>query len=58
LAHTWFANLVAFRRCDNIWLNETFAEYMGHQTLTGGEADDGSGGQLWQHTSVPASARW
>ncbi|GHH74054.1 aminopeptidase [Streptomyces sulfonofaciens] len=33
MAHMWFGNLVTLRWWDDIWLNESFAEYMGYQTL-------------------------
>ncbi len=43
MAHMWFGDLVTLRWWDDIWLNESFAEYMGYQTLT--EANlGGSGG--------------
>ena len=34
MAHMWFGDLVTLRWWDDIWLNESFAEYMGFQTLT------------------------
>ncbi|MER5432764.1 aminopeptidase N [Streptomyces sp. NPDC002588] len=34
MAHMWFGDLVTLRWWDDIWLNESFAEYMGYQTLT------------------------
>ncbi len=36
MAHMWFGDLVTLRWWDDIWLNESFAEYMGYQVL--GEA--------------------
>ncbi|MFI6346865.1 aminopeptidase N [Streptomyces sp. NPDC050560] len=33
MAHMWFGNLVTLRWWDDMWLNESFAEYMGYQTL-------------------------
>ncbi|MDN3020937.1 aminopeptidase N [Streptomyces sp. S.PB5] len=34
MAHMWFGDLVTLRWWDDIWLNESFAEYMGYHTLT------------------------
>ncbi|MFC3238105.1 aminopeptidase N, partial [Streptomyces nitrosporeus] len=34
MAHMWFGDLVTLTWWDDIWLNESFAEYMGYQTLT------------------------
>ncbi|MEV0279603.1 aminopeptidase N [Streptomyces sp. NPDC050610] len=34
MAHMWFGNLVTLQWWDDIWLNESFAEYMGYQTIT------------------------
>ncbi|MFC5723065.1 aminopeptidase N [Streptomyces gamaensis] len=36
MAHMWFGDLVTLTWWDDIWLNESFAEYMGYQVL--GEA--------------------
>ncbi len=33
MAHMWFGDLVTLRWWDDIWLNESFAEYVGYQTL-------------------------
>ncbi|MDT3399106.1 aminopeptidase N [Streptomyces sp. B1866] len=34
MAHMWFGDLVTMRWWDDIWLNESFAEYMGYQITT------------------------
>ncbi|WP_077062056.1 aminopeptidase N [Streptomyces sp. MP131-18] len=34
MAHMWFGNLVTLRWWDDIWLNESFADYLGYQVLT------------------------
>ncbi|UQA96058.1 aminopeptidase N [Streptomyces halobius] len=43
MAHMWFGDLVTLQWWDDIWLNESFAEYMGYQALTqaalGGSGD-------------------
>jgi len=33
MAHMWFGDLVTMRWWDDLWLNESFAEYMGHQVI-------------------------
>jgi aminopeptidase N len=33
MAHMWFGNLVTLRWWDDLWLNESFAEYAGHRCL-------------------------
>jgi len=38
MAHMWFGDLVTMRWWDDLWLNESFAEYMSYRTLT--EATD------------------
>jgi aminopeptidase N len=32
MAHQWFGDLVTMRWWDDLWLNESFAEYMGYRT--------------------------
>ncbi|MGP4114052.1 aminopeptidase N [Streptomyces sp. 4N509B] len=34
MAHMWFGDLVTLRWWDDVWLNESFAEFMGYQVLT------------------------
>ncbi|WP_062211325.1 aminopeptidase N [Streptomyces sp. NBRC 109706] len=33
MAHMWFGDLVTLRWWDDLWLNESFAEYLGYQVL-------------------------
>ena len=33
MAHMWFGDMVTMRRWDDLWLSESFAEYMGFQVL-------------------------
>ncbi|MEV0846773.1 aminopeptidase N [Streptomyces sp. NPDC049954] len=43
MAHMWFGDLVTLSWWDDIWLNESFAEYMGYQTLTETTREDAPG---------------
>src|SRR5690606_12817294 len=33
MAHMWFGDLVTMRWWDDLWLNESFAEYLAHRAL-------------------------
>jgi aminopeptidase N len=33
MAHMWFGDLVTMRWWDDLWLNESFAEYLGHRVV-------------------------
>jgi aminopeptidase N len=53
MAHMWFGDLVTLRWWDDIWLNESFAEYMGYQVIaeatrfTGTWTDFGVSRKAW-----------
>ena len=38
MAHMWFGDLVTMRWWDNLWLNESFAEYLAHRCCTAATA--------------------
>jgi aminopeptidase N len=52
MAHMWFGDLVTLRWWDDIWLNESFAEYMGYQVI--GEATRFTG--TWNDFAVVRKA--
>ncbi|MDN5745848.1 MAG: M1 family aminopeptidase, partial [Nocardioidaceae bacterium] len=47
MAHQWFGNLVTPRWWDDLWLNESFAEYMGYRVVAEVTAYD----DAWLHQS-------
>jgi len=47
MAHQWFGDLVTMRWWDDLWLNESFAEYMGHRVIVERTDDD-----LWTQFGI------
>ncbi|HWI42417.1 MAG TPA: aminopeptidase N [Nocardioides sp.] len=47
MAHQWFGNIVTPRWWDDLWLNESFAEYMGYRVTADATAYD----DAWLHQS-------
>ncbi|HEX8094627.1 aminopeptidase N [Jatrophihabitans sp.] len=43
MAHMWFGDLVTMRWWDDLWLNESFAEYMGYRVCATMTGADGTG---------------
>ena len=68
LAHMWFGDLVTMRWWEDLWLNESFATYLGYRTLTNATrhvsawTDFALGGKAWGYrqdelpTTHPVSA--
>ena len=68
LAHMWFGDLVTMRWWEDLWLNESFATYLGYRTLTDATrhstawTDFALGGKAWGYrqdelpTTHPVSA--
>jgi aminopeptidase N len=57
LAHMWFGDLVTMRWWDDLWLNESFAEYMGYRVVveatrfTGAWTDFAVGRKGWGYAA-------
>ena len=47
MAHQWFGDLVTMRWWDDLWLNESFAEYLAHRCVT-----DATAYQLWPEFGI------
>jgi aminopeptidase N len=57
MAHMWFGDLVTMRWWDDLWLNESFAEYMGYRVVaeatrfTGAWTDFAVGRKSWGYAT-------
>ena len=53
MAHMWFGDLVTMRWWDDLWLNESFAEYMSHRTV---DAATEFGAEAWIDSTMARKA--
>ncbi|KQU64641.1 aminopeptidase N [Phycicoccus sp. Root101] len=53
MAHMWFGDLVTMQWWDDLWLNESFAEYMSHRTL---DAATEFGTEAWVDSTMARKA--
>ncbi len=57
MAHQWFGNLVTLAWWDDLWLNESFAEYMGYRVTVGGHRVHRRTGRVRQHAQDLGAGR-
>ncbi len=63
IAHMWFGDLVTMRWWDDLWLNESFAEYLAHRAcvavteFTDAWVDSTMARTLWGHSAERAPSR-
>jgi aminopeptidase N len=57
MAHMWFGDLVTMRWWDDLWLNESFAEYMGYLGVAEATSFDGAWTEFAVATKAAARAQ-